>query len=1158
MHQNIPLHYAACFHARASVLHYLLTEDPSTKHAVDTQGRTALHWYFTSAATSPTNAAGEPYDDCSVSPTTSPTGSSSTTTMVISENGNGSSSRSSSTRTILDQWDLEAVRLLATSRTARTVDQLERTVLHTACQSIGHSFTTTVTASVPNTTACPSENNNSSDNNAVSNNGKKHTHVAGNDGIDDDTATTKTAKILQVLFDAHAGQLVMKDTLGRTPVLLLLETFLERQKKRWEASSSPSSEQLIRFTPPPNVIALLQKNPTVASLESNAGKLPLHLALAVGSSYESVQSWLNLHPPSLLHVDECMRVALHEAFRCPWSAMLQEAKTIDLMLQTSCEKNGIRVDGRLALKMEDTEGHYAIHWACSHGASVSVLQTLMGRYPKAALLLNPNDDLPLQCLLSDTACRDPTSIRDKVRIMLPPLLAAPRAVLQTIDSRYGMMPLHIMVYCQAARYAELLKLLEACPASAEHFAKAILGTDGPQTFSPLDLHEMNRPVNSANNATSTTEWHLIRELLYSFAPTLESHRHRQELLDRCVAIILDDITGDGGSLHLRNEDTAIIRPLELTHSVSNMEAQINTKTILRSHTYLNQRPHLSSPNGSNSHGSTAHRDRHHHERVVTTAPPLTRAPTPSRLQALPHMSFSMSEEESHTRNSQSGNSRTSYSRTSNSRTSNSRVSYSRTSNSRVSYSRTSNSRTGNSRTSNSRTSNSIYDDESTGLEEYDTQSHIGDDCDESSDGSFSGTEEDPTEGATTLEGEEGEFTTEGGTYSSGEESSTDTISHSETQSSYDHGSFIEGIGYGRKVQALELKYSNVSIRMDPKKMSSIEPSGLNPLETPRRGNQENRRSYCRPSFMSEVGMRLWTFFMLYRDPKNPGDNYSRQVGAVVEAIDSTMLELMSTHPIPPYSTKYIEADQFKDGLAYRDVACPKCREIVQKTCFFVGLYDFRLDGDVLLSRGWNGNCIDIKAFEWIFTTEEETEAKSPGVAEENIWSSGERPPEVGLTYRTAKRSVMIRFLTSKDQYESEIVRQRFPCDENGSFLPIRAHFNALGNERKVDITYESQIRDPQFNKIKTGTFNSQTVELEQYPFAVVYELPTQGSLMEYNRRYGLDDPQTIRQLATDLVKGLSSLHDIRKCDVIFESASHAWRDRIFWGRSDRQKYRHAG
>jgi ankyrin repeat protein len=107
--------------------------------------------------------------------------------------------------------------------------------------------------------------------------------------------------------------------------------------------------------------------------------------------------------------------------------------------------------------MEDTDGNYPVHLACANGASIEVIQTLIGRYPRAALLLNPNDDLPLHCLLSDEAFRDPASIREKVRVMLPPLLAAPHA-LHTPDSRYGMMPLHIMVYFQAAEYADLLKL----------------------------------------------------------------------------------------------------------------------------------------------------------------------------------------------------------------------------------------------------------------------------------------------------------------------------------------------------------------------------------------------------------------------------------------------------------------------------------------------------------------------------------------------------------------------------------------------------------------------------------------------------------------------------------------------------------------------------
>jgi hypothetical protein len=441
--------------------------------------------------------------------------------------------------------------------------------------------------------------------------------------------------------------------------------------------------------------------------------------------------------------------------------------------------------------------------------------------------------------------------------------------------------------------------------------------------------------------------------------------------------------------------------------------------------------------------------------------------------------------------------------------------------------------------------------------------------------SFSGTE-DPTEGATTWEGEgtEGEFTTEGGTYSSGEDESR-TLSQSVSaslsnahSSSFEHDTFLDDAGmsngFGKRAQrTLELNGKNsvnssVSLTMMDQ-MKSSESSHPSVLKTPRRGNQENRRGFSRPSFMSEVGMRLWTFFMLYRDPKNPGDNYARQIGQIVDAIELEMIELMVTHPIPPYASKYLGADQFVETLCYREAACPKCREIVQKTCFFLGLYDFRNDSDILVSRGWNSSYVDVKAYEWIFTTEEETEAKSPGVAEENIWSSGEVPPEIGLTYRTSKRLVMIRFLTSKDQYEAEITRQLLPHDENESFLRMLTHFNAFGTKRQVDLTYEAHIQDPHFNKIKTGTFDSEIVELQQYPFAIVYEYPTQGTLLEYNRRCGMEDPQAIRQLAMQLAKGLSSLHSIGKSSHTFRILDLTFNcDRVLWDRSDRQECRYVG
>lgn len=218
-------------------------------------------------------------------------------------------------------------------------------------------------------------------------------------------------------------------------------------------------------------------------------------------------------------------------------------------------------------------------------------------------------------------------------------------------------------------------------------------------------------------------------------------------------------------------------------------------------------------------------------------------------------------------------------------------------------------------------------------------------------------------------------------------------------------------------------------------------------------------------------------------------------------------------------------DQLDHDVRYRDVASPKCREIIQKTCFFLGRYDFQCEGDVLISRGWNRESVAVKAYEWLFTTEEETDARSPGVSEENIWATGEVLPEVGLTFKTSKRFVMIKFMASKDEFESELMRQQLPEISNERMLPMLAHFNSFGADRKIDMMYETHRNDPRFNSVEIGAFKNDIIALDKFLYAIAYALPSQGTLCDYKRRYGLNGRKGVKDLASELAHSLKNLHD---------------------------------
>jgi hypothetical protein len=179
---------------------------------------------------------------------------------------------------------------------------------------------------------------------------------------------------------------------------------------------------------------------------------------------------------------------------------------------------------------------------------------------------------------------------------------------------------------------------------------------------------------------------------------------------------------------------------------------------------------------------------------------------------------------------------------------------------------------------------------------------------------------------------------------------------------------------------------------EPEKADAIEP-----LLTPRFSNQLPAKPPTRPAFLSEVGLRLWTFFVLYSDSNNPSDNYVRQVADIFDEASFTGVGRLIAISLPAYASLYLPSESDLSGLSFRDIASPKCRELIHKTCYFVGKYDFSLDdaGSRLIHRSSDGNTVVVRASEWIFTTEQTTTAVNPGISEAEIWATGEVPAELG-------------------------------------------------------------------------------------------------------------------------------------------------------------------
>ena len=1027
----LPLHYAAAHRASTAVMHALVHAAPATRHAVDaTYGRTALHWYVGRAL--PTTATGE-------------TNTSAAAVAATTKNSSGAEAGSLSP-TIPS---VATIQQLKSSRAVRTVDVNGRTCLHDAC------------AAAATATEC----------------------------------TADWGGVVAALLEIHVGLLVAQDTpQQQTPLLVLLDTAAAQQQAVWEeqqqqASSSPETRapQLEPFRVPWLHLLLKGSGSKALQLEDASGRLPLHAAVACGLD-TFTEAMITAYPPALLHVDERLRVPLHCALAEPWSAALQTPESLRALLlaHTAME----HVDGRLAMKMEDGDGSTPLHYACTHAASVACVQVLLEYYPQAAYVPNPAGDLPLQCavwsevrnaaeqLHSRTAGTEEsegdagtTATNDElvrlIQCLVQPLLVTPSTTLPVADSRYGMTPLHILVLFRAASYDFLLKILELHPPAAAMYSTAPFCESSPSRCSPLDLHDLY------GDRENIKEFQAIRELLYSFHPTAASHRHRQELLDACVQIIVEDVAGNGSVHHERNrrqqrgdaEDDDDDDALCISHTVSNMERTYRRLPHLGRQAVLSTAPAVV----AQSSRPQRRRHRHHRSRRHRSTPTSRRAPA-------------------------------------------------------VSYSTSGGQRS------------SVYDDDDTGMDGY----------------SMSG-----SSGSSLDTDEEEQYTTGGGTddvdddddYDSVYSSSSGSRSEEEYSTVGDQSRSLYTTDHGAPTGTTT--FEEDATRSLLSEQTSYEPGGSYDARTSRRGEEKkddgvNRLSdrkgpgpaarstkVVRPSFFSEVSMRLWTFFVLHRDADNPNDNYVKQLSEIIEAIDYPTLELLVTHPVPQYAKDYLPADQPTQGLSFGDLASPKCRELIHKTCFFLGRYDFRdTNASALVHQGWKDTSVLLEWTEWIFTTEEEQQVE-PGMAEKSIWATGAVPAEVGLTFRKRERPVWILFTKNRAEYEVELdVRRQLgiPVEtvsgpsvmENDTcIVPILNHYNAIDSERKEDRMYHAHIRDPRFRSVVVGRGE---IQLTDYPYALVFEKPKQGTVAETIRKCGVPSPLDRTQIAFDVATAVNHLH----------------------------------
>lgn len=1080
-HGCLPLHYAVMEGASVEAITILIQAYPLSKHVVDRYGQSPLHWYLGGHYLSRTSHV----SGCDRDPNALPW--------------------------YQNKLSPEVVRLLSSSRVARTADYQGRTPLHWAASFWAHAYHYTAIGSQNGREICP--------------------------------LSISTAKLV---LDHHVAALGQRDGQQQTPLMILFQTTYQLQLSCKAPHSPP------QFSPPFVCVQLLlegaisegpvdgekvnksvelsrsKRKGYVTAMEDASGDLPLHAALQTGAPVGIVQTILEGHPGALLHGNDQSRVPLHSAFGSMQSAQLQHPDVVNLML-SKCV-----LDGRLALKMEDSQGLFPIHLACQNNASHEVLQVFVRAYPKTTLLQSSNGALPLHAVVSphllvsalslgksavdqlreeddledddsspfsrehetvvqmrqDRQRRFVTEVRQrqlraieetraKLVTLLGPILKSEKSSFYlSMSDEEGYLPLHLVALF-GADYPTMLRVLRACPGAALK-----LTHDGR---SVLDLHEQK---------LYQKDWKEIRQLLFSFAPTLESHRHRVELLTQCVSIVVAEVEAISihgsqkqSSFHWRKEqefkEEKVEETLDLQLSRTLSTTLEAVQSVLSHQASLAKAASQASRQNSQTFTSAMQKGKRFRLKGRTSR-------GAKSFELLASLSDGpASSPKSHSKYDE-GETKLNYVV------------------SETEY----------------EDDESYFSDQDDDEEEYLTE----DDQNQSEDDTTTQNMD-----STTADVPTNTFSTD-----------LDATKSTELQLKATH-STLEEIFMSAKLKAMKIdeeKKDDIEARSREEiaSLGIAATSSSKSLVAPACSSDDSMLCYSfRPDWFSEVGIRLWAFFALYRDADNPSDNYSTQVTSIFNEVEYDCVESLVLLPLPECARMYFPDTPSKDltRLTFREAANPKCRELMHRMCFFIGTYEFQCEegADVAVSRSDNGDSIVVKAYEWIFTTEEVTDAAIPGVSEATIWKSGEVPAEVGLTFRSLRRPVRIQFTKRPDIYQSEVcsrLRAGIPI-ENCAFgpvnhtMPLLNHYDANDQSRKENRMFLSDTQDGRFSQLqllKGGFAGMQnTVSLSEFPFALVYPDIGTHSLKEIQAKFGFGDASGLRAVCFEIGLALKQLHE---------------------------------
>ena len=283
------------------------------------------------------------------------------------------------------------------------------------------------------------------------------------------------------------------------------------------------------------------------------------------------------------------------------------------------------------------------------------------------------------------------------------------------------------------------------------------------------------------------------------------------------------------------------------------------------------------------------------------------------------------------------------------------------------------------------------------------------------------------------------------------------------------------------------------------------------------------------------------FFVLFSDPKSPGDQYAKQVDFILDGLDFDTAQKLLILPIPSYVFDYFDEDVEVRGRTVQDVANASCKTVIHLSFYFAGRYEFRSsqNDSILIHRSMDGDTVTVRAVEHMADTIEWVEAEDPGDAEAAIWATGETPsaPLTKQTFQVVKRTVCFKFMRSQQAYESEVECRRVmgvPVQDEAchasNIVPLINHFNSRDGKRKADQRYRQDLQDERFQTLKlqgSGSIEDKMnyIVLSDYPYAVVMPYSDDGDLHDHLFRHGVLGMDKIREIGTQVGKSLRLMHD---------------------------------